>query len=309
MLQKLVRFNDVSFPQKVIEEAFAIMHTQMAPMYQAFLYATAAKEATKKGTDSEYSRAGEPEVPSDLLHYTGMSITAGLTRWSFDSAPEFFSELRKPHSEATVSIQIRQKYAYVGYESFDSATYSLVQVDDKDGATHVRIKLPNRSAIEQVFTPFADAAPTLTRPKSVPPKPKPVIFIGHGGSSTQWRELKDHLSDIHGYDVQAFESGARAGHAIRDILGDLVAESTFAVLIMTSEDEQADGSMRARQNVIHEAGLFQGALGFSRAVILLEDGTQHLSNLDGVQYIPFSRNNIKETFGDVLGVLRREFGS
>jgi predicted nucleotide-binding protein len=60
--------------------------------------------------------------------------------------------------------------------------------------------------------------------------------------------------------------------------------------------------------VIHETGLFQGRLGFSRAIVLLEDGAEEFSNLAGIQQIRFAKSNIKETFGEVLAVLRREFG-
>jgi predicted nucleotide-binding protein len=38
---------------------------------------------------------------------------------------------------------------------------------------------------------------------------------------------------------------------------------------MTAEDEQADGQWRARENVVHEAGLFQGRLGFMKGVLRL----------------------------------------
>jgi hypothetical protein len=33
------------------------------------------------------------------------------------------------------------------------------------------------------------------------------------------------------------------------------------------------------------------------------------SNLDGIQHIKFSKNNIREAFGDVIATLRREFPS
>ena len=89
----------------------------------------------------------------------------------------------------------------------------------------------------------------------------------------------------------------------------MMRESSFAILVMTGEDETKDGSKRARQNVIHEVGLFQGSLGFNRAIILKENGVEEFSNIAGVQQIRFTKNNIRETFGDVLGVLRREFGS
>ena len=76
---------------------------------------------------------------------------------------------------------------------------------------------------------------------------------------------------------------------------------------MTGEDETANGKPRARQNVIHETGLFQGRLGFNRAIMLLEEGVEEFSNIQGIEQIRFNRGNIKETFGDILATLRREF--
>jgi predicted nucleotide-binding protein len=137
-------------------------------------------------------------------------------------------------------------------------------------------------------------------------EPAPTIFIGHG-QSNEWRDLKDHLTDKHGYRVTAYEVGARAGHTIRDILQELLATSSFALLVLTAEDEDGDGKLRARQNVIHELGLFQGRLGFPRAIAIVERNTELLSNLDGVQQLRFNKGSIAEVFGDVLATLRREF--
>lgn len=109
-------------------------------------------------------------------------------------------------------------------------------------------------------------------------------------------------------DVVAYETGSRSGHSIRDILDDMLAEATFAVLVMTAEDEQADGTFRARQNVVHEVGLFQGRLGFPRAIVVRQEGVEMLSNLDGIQYVPFTAH-IRETYGEVLSAIRREFGA
>ena len=69
-----------------------------------------------------------------------------------------------------------------------------------------------------------------------------------------------------------------------------------------------DGTVRARQNVIHEIGLFQGRLGFTKAIVLKEDGTEEFSNIHGVHQIRYSQGNIKETFGDVIATLNKEFG-
>lgn len=135
----------------------------------------------------------------------------------------------------------------------------------------------------------------------------PRIFIGHGRSSI-CRDLKDHLHDQHGYEVEAYETGSRAGHTIRDILDEMIDRSDIAFLVLTAEDETSEGSHQARLNVVHETGLFQGRLGFARAIVLLESGCSEFSNIAGVQQIRFSKGNIRETYGDVLSTLRREFG-
>lgn len=75
---------------------------------------------------------------------------------------------------------------------------------------------------------------------------------------------------------------------------------------MTAEDEQSDGTMHSRMNVVHEAGLFQGRLGFQRAIVLLEDGCEEFSNIQGLGQIRFPRGNIKAVFEDIRQVLERE---
>ena len=63
------------------------------------------------------------------------------------------------------------------------------------------------------------------------------------------------------------------------------------------------------KNVIHECGLFQGRLGFDRAILLVEHGVQLASNFDGIQQLRFKKGRISEVFGDVIATLKREFGS
>jgi len=135
---------------------------------------------------------------------------------------------------------------------------------------------------------------------------EPRVFIGHGHNPA-WRDLKDHLQDKHGIKVIAYESGERGGHTIRDILEELMSSSSLAFLILTKEDETLEGAFRARQNVVHEVGLFQGRLGFTRAIVISQEGTEVFSNIAGVHQLCF-RNKIQEIFGDTLAVYRREFG-
>jgi predicted nucleotide-binding protein len=86
----------------------------------------------------------------------------------------------------------------------------------------------------------------------------------------------------------------------------MLAAAGFAFLILTAEDEQADGTVHARLNVVHEAGLFQGRLGFRKAIVLLEDQCEEFSNVHGLGQIRFPAGNISAKFEDVRAVLERE---
>lgn len=211
--------------------------------------------------------------------------------WEFDDEREFFADYRKPHDTSTIRKS--------------NATSSITINFSKNSETTVIVQANTRGEIESVFEVFEQ-----NHLKSIVPNDKetktPVIFIGHGRSSL-WRDLKDHLADKHEYRIEAYETGIRYGNHIKDILEDMATKSSFAILVLTGEDEGKDGSLNARPNVIHETGLFQGKLGFSKAIVLLEDGTEEFSNLHGIQQIRFSKGNIKEVYGDVLAVLRREF--
>ncbi len=226
-----------------------------------------------------------------------LAVTFPDESWRHNTEAEFFSDYRKN----IVTAQYRR--SFLGeYTSLD-----IDWAEDFRNRTSVSVSGNKREKIEKVFEVFESNYKKYQKPEPPPPPPpKPTIFIGHG-KSEQWRDLKDHLHEKHGYDIEAYEIGARAGHAIRDILKEMLKKSSIAFLVMTGEDETAEGSVRARQNVIHETGLFQGRLGFHRAIILLEEDTEEFSNIHGVQQIRFSKGKIKETYGEVLATIKREF--
>lgn len=131
------------------------------------------------------------------------------------------------------------------------------------------------------------------------------MAIGHGRSPL-WRELKDFIADRLGLEWDEFDRVAVAGVATVDRLRDMLDSAVVALLVATAEDEAADGSAVARQNVVHEIGLFQGHLGFGRAIVLLERGCAEFSNIHGLGQIRFPRGNIAASFEDVRRVLERE---
>jgi predicted nucleotide-binding protein len=131
------------------------------------------------------------------------------------------------------------------------------------------------------------------------------IFIGHGRNKI-WARLQVFLTDELDLKTLSFESESRTSESIVNILTEFLDTSSFAILVMTAEDETGDGKIRARQNVIHESGLFQGRLGFEKVIILKEDKTEDFSNIAGLQYIPFSGDNIEQTFYELQRTLKKQ---
>lgn len=131
------------------------------------------------------------------------------------------------------------------------------------------------------------------------------VFIGHG-QSTAWRELKDFIADRLKLPWDEFNRVPVAGVTNIARLSEMLDAAAVALLVLTAEDEMADGDLQARMNVVHEAGLFQGRLGFTKAIVLLEDGCSEFSNIQGLGQIRFPKGRIAASFEEVRRVLERE---
>lgn len=233
-------------------------------------------------------------------HYIRLEVRFRDHTLKHDNLSEFLSDYRQAiggHLALSIGDGFRSEFKLNLCNAYTQEDYFTVAVSAQ-----------SRGQIESVFEVFERHAVDSRLPEPEKEKITPTIFIGHGHSES-WRDLKDHLHEQHGYSVEAYETGARAGHAIRDIIQDMMSKSAFALLVLTCDDPVGDDKYRARQNVIHEAGLFQGHLGFSRTIILLEDGVEDFSNIAGIHQVRFSKGKIKETFGDVLATVRREFNA
>jgi predicted nucleotide-binding protein len=131
------------------------------------------------------------------------------------------------------------------------------------------------------------------------------VFIGHGRSSA-WLELKNYIQDRLGLQCDDFNRESTAGHTTVSRLSRMLDDACFAFLVLTAEDVQTDGRTHARLNVVHEAGLFQGRIGFEKAIIVLEDGCEEFSNIHGLGQIRFDKGKISGSFHEVHDTLRRE---
>jgi predicted nucleotide-binding protein len=173
--------------------------------------------------------------------------------------------------------------------------------------TKVLARIRNRVAN---FVRSVEATLMQQEPDCVPTSPLPradagKVFIGHGRSRI-WVELKDFIQDRLGLPWDEFNRESTAGKSTKERLEEMLAAACFAFLIMTADDEHADGTLHARENVVHEIGLFQVKLGFTKAIVLLEEGCQEFSNVVGITQIRFPKDNIMAKSEEIRRVLERE---
>jgi hypothetical protein len=183
---------------------------------------------------------------------------------------------------------------YSSQNGFDSAEAADLRTRLVKAITH---EIDKGDAISPVHEFFPEMHVDLPR--------EPCVFIGHGRSKL-WARVQLFLEKDLGVATVNYESESRVGESIIPILEKMLRQATFAVLILTAEDEMQGPQKRARQNVIHEAGLFQGVLGFQRAIVLKQDHLEDFSNIAGLQYISFDGENVEKTFWELQKVLKRE---
>ena len=268
-----------------------------------------------------YERAGNPNIKEfrdfDKLAGSEFSkLKSNLFSIIEIETGNFESQFLTDQKEAASKLSLISEYQYL-------ESWKPRQVSSRDStAMHQGIRIPPHARIlAQVLsiettmatvgslTEIArQVASHISRQyrQPVPRSPQASrVFIGHGHSHL-WRELKDFLQDKLGLAADEFNREPAAGMPIAGRLLAMLDSATIAFLVMTGEDEQLDGALRARENVVHEAGLFQGRLGFERAIVLLEEGCQKFSNNAGLVHINFPKNNIRAAFHDVREVLERE---
>jgi predicted nucleotide-binding protein len=134
--------------------------------------------------------------------------------------------------------------------------------------------------------------PSLESPLSVEVARKSdgPIFVVHGHARAALHETVRVLERGTGREVVVLHEQANAGRTILEKFEDHAADVSFAVVLLTADDEggvrtSASTSLRGRQNVIFELGFFFGKLGRNRVAVLLEENVEKPSDIDGLVYI------------------------
>ena len=181
-----------------------------------------------------------PSTDGDAeLEFQSLHVETSDEEWHYDTFGEFLADYRTA------------RYAYLAVKgpgpppNLNVAVQFFLTARGSPPFTKISVGGPSRDSIESLFEVFerraADCMVPNTADEAGDSHTRPTIFIGHGQSAL-WKDLKDQ----HGYPVEAYEAGARAGHAIRDILQEMMASSALALLVLTGDDRAADGTYRAR---------------------------------------------------------------
>lgn len=132
------------------------------------------------------------------------------------------------------------------------------------------------------------------------------VFITHGHAQ-DWLHVQAFIEKDCHLETLELAQQANLGRTILEKLRTEADKCDSAVIVMTGDDADDTGQPRARQNVIHEIGYFQGRFGFERVVLLYEEGVTIPSNIHGVVYLPFPKGPIKTCFSDLARELREMY--
>ena len=133
------------------------------------------------------------------------------------------------------------------------------------------------------------------------------IFVVHGRDHTNLHLTVRVLERATSREVVVLHEQANAGRTVLEKFEQHAGKAAFAVVLLTGDDEGAlrDSSKtqrRARQNVIFELGFFFGKLRRERVAVLIEDGVERPSDVEGLVYITLDRSGAwKQTLARELG--------
>lgn len=132
------------------------------------------------------------------------------------------------------------------------------------------------------------------------------IFISHG-TPPDWREVQEFIERDLSIPTLELAQEPNRGRTVLQKLDEESDRCNYAVVVMTGDDTIEDGTPRARENVMHEIGYFQGKFGLENVCLLHEEGVNIPSNIHGLVYVPFPRGLVRAVFGALGRELRTTF--
>lgn len=223
------------------------------------------------------------------LSRESQSATYGVAAPRIKQAVEAYARVRQEFIE---SVGLKERYF---------GALNLPQAYEANGERFYRVDeivgLENEiSALLEIWS----------QKNSIQTKLQPMprrIFISHGRSE-EWRKIQEFVERTLEIPTLELAQEANRGRSIFQKLIDESESCGYALIIMTGDDLTHDEQVRARENVIHEIGYFQGKYGPDRVCLLHEDGVNIPSNIHGLVYIPFPKDAIEAAMGGITRELK-----
>ncbi len=159
-----------------------------------------------------------------------------------------------------------------------------------------------RRDIDYIFEILANSRMAEASPAVRPER----VFISHGRSE-DWQQVQSHIERDLNIPTLELDQEPNRGRTVLQKLTEESDRCSYAVVVMTGDDEIPGDAPRTRQNVMHEIGFFQGKFGLPSVCLLYEEGTDIPSNIHGLVYIPFPRGLVSAAFGALDRELRFSF--
>lgn len=155
------------------------------------------------------------------------------------------------------------------------------------------LTLALRDHPDQVAWAPSPAAVTSQAPQTGQVPSTRTIFVAHGRDELNLRRLTQVLEKRWNLEVVVMRWEAGKGRTLIEKFEQEAQKAAFAFALMTPDDVVKVGEgdyAQARPNTVFELGWFYGRLGRDRVCILMREGTQIHSDLDGISRIPFDES-------------------
>jgi len=146
-----------------------------------------------------------------------------------------------------------------------------------------------------------DKQGTLIKKLSTIPTEPPKAFISHGKESVALKKLEDFLHNL-GILPLIVKEQPSLDKTVSDKVEYYLQQSDFVIILATGDDE-FEGKLHPRQNVIHEIGLAQKAFA-GKIIYLLEEKAEFPSNISPKVWERFKQRNMLNAFLCILRELR-----
>ncbi|MFC0133578.1 DNA-binding protein [Massilia eurypsychrophila] len=225
------------------------------------------------------------------------SVITSLTEMSLNSPKFRFdpAHVGQYFTQAAGMVKVLQREMpelFDDFAAFSTEPAAQTGTPPKDYFSRSQLERLVRD-IDHIFELRANSPDTQPIAKQAAPLSR--VFITHG-RSPDWREVQAYIEKDLRLSTLELAQEISLGMTVIEKLEAGGDRCDSAVIVMTGEDIDADGQARARENVMHEIGFFQGRYGRSKVILLHEDGVSIPSNLSGVVYLPYPKGAVSASF-------------